>query len=113
MAGEGRAFSPNAHVVLLEGTDELGCLAAVLLDSAHHSGRLGVQEEAGLRTPHLEGDVGHLKVGWELRLIRLCRSRKKHQSHCHQQSAFIAHITQSLHSGKATLLGLVTHNAQP
>ena len=68
------AVSPDAHVVLLQSANELRCLAAVLLDSAHHSGRLSVEEEARLGTPHLEGDVGHLKVGWELCLVRLCRS---------------------------------------
>lgn len=55
--------SPDAHVVLFQSADELGCLAAVLLDWPHHSGCLGVQVQARLWAPHLKGDVGHLYVG--------------------------------------------------
>lgn len=61
--GCGQRGSPDAHVVLLQGADQLGRLAAVLLDRPHHPGCLGVQVQPRLRPPHLKGDVGHLYVG--------------------------------------------------
>ena len=65
--------SPDAHVVLFQSADELGRLAAVLLDRPHHSGSLGVQVQARLWAPHLKGDIGHLYVGRQHALCPLCQ----------------------------------------
>lgn len=90
--------SPDAHVILLQSADQLGCLAAVLLDWPHHAGCLGVQVQARLRAPHLKGEVGHLYVGRQHTLSPLHHSQpsqhravllyvsKRHLVHPSQQS---------------------------